>query len=113
MSFLVTNYPSPQRPHGAARNESGNPTRPRETVQLLSRSFVVPGGGRREGRCWCRPCGRNSRHRPALDPQPLAEPGRPWMTWVGGQPAVRDGFLRLTDAPGFGVPIDEGRLQTL
>jgi L-rhamnonate dehydratase len=47
----------------------------------------------------------------ALDPEPLAESGRPWMTWVGGQPAVRDGFFQLTDAPGFGVTIDEGRLQ--
>jgi L-rhamnonate dehydratase len=48
----------------------------------------------------------------ALDPEPLAESGRPWMTWVGGQPPVVDGFLRLTDAPGFGVHIDEGRLPT-
>jgi L-rhamnonate dehydratase len=49
----------------------------------------------------------------ALDPQPLAESGRPWMTWVGGPPPVREGFIRLTDAPGFGVEIDESRLETL
>src|SRR5262249_43665192 len=49
----------------------------------------------------------------ALDPEPLAESGRPWMTWVGGQPAIRDGFIELTDAPGFGVTIVEDRLQTL
>ena len=45
----------------------------------------------------------------ALDPEPLAESGRPWMTWVGGQPAIVDGFIELTDAPGFGVRIDEDR----
>ena len=44
----------------------------------------------------------------ALDSDPLAETGRPWMTWVGGQPAVVDGFIQLTDAPGFGVTFDEG-----
>ena len=46
----------------------------------------------------------------ALDPQPLAEIGRPWMTWVGGQPPVDDGFIEPNDAPGFGVVIDEDRL---
>ncbi len=46
----------------------------------------------------------------ALDPQPLAESGRPWMTWVGGQPRVVDGFLEPADAPGFGVVIEEDRL---
>ena len=45
----------------------------------------------------------------ALDPEPLAESGRPWMTWVGGQPPVVDGFLRLSDGHGFGVTIDEAR----
>jgi L-rhamnonate dehydratase len=49
----------------------------------------------------------------ALDPEPLAESGRPWMTWVGGQPDICDGFIELTDAPGFGVTIAEDRLQTL
>lgn len=46
----------------------------------------------------------------ALDPQPLAETGRPWMTWVGGQPAIVDGYIEIADAPGFGVTIDEARL---
>lgn len=46
----------------------------------------------------------------ALDQQPLAESGRPWMTWVGGQPAIEDGVIRLTDAPGLGVVIDEASL---
>ncbi|MCI0457479.1 MAG: mandelate racemase/muconate lactonizing enzyme family protein [Gemmataceae bacterium] len=46
----------------------------------------------------------------ALDPDPLAESGRPWMTWVRGQPPIRDGFIRLTDEPGFGAGIDEDRL---
>jgi L-rhamnonate dehydratase len=46
----------------------------------------------------------------SLDPDPLAESGRPWMTWVGNQPEIIDGTVRLTDAPGFGVTIDETRL---
>jgi L-rhamnonate dehydratase len=46
----------------------------------------------------------------ALDPQPLAEIGRPWMSWVGGQPPVRDGFIEPGDEPGFGVVIDEASL---
>jgi L-rhamnonate dehydratase len=46
----------------------------------------------------------------AVDPHPLAESGRPWMTWVGGQPPIVNGEIRLTDAPGFGVQIDEANL---
>ena len=49
----------------------------------------------------------------ALDSEPLAESGRPWMTWVGGQPPIVDGVIQLTDAPGFGVTIDEDRLSML
>jgi L-rhamnonate dehydratase len=44
----------------------------------------------------------------ALDPQPLAESGRPWMTWVLGQPAIHNGTITLTDAAGFGVRVDDG-----
>jgi L-rhamnonate dehydratase len=46
----------------------------------------------------------------ALDPAPLAETGRPWMSWVGGQPAIVDGHIEVTDGPGFGVTIDEASL---
>ncbi|MBL8798679.1 MAG: mandelate racemase/muconate lactonizing enzyme family protein [Planctomycetia bacterium] len=46
----------------------------------------------------------------ALDPQPLAESGRPWMTWVGGQPEIADGFIQLSDRVGFGVEIVEACL---
>jgi len=46
----------------------------------------------------------------ALDPQPLAESGRPWMTWVGGQPPIKNGSITLGDSPGLGVTIDEGHL---
>ena len=46
----------------------------------------------------------------ALDPQPLAESGRPWMSWVGNQPPIVDGFITLPDGPGFGVTIDEDNL---
>lgn len=49
----------------------------------------------------------------ALDPQPLAESGRPWMTWVGGQPPIVDGYIDVPDAPGFGVVIEEDKLQTI
>ena len=43
----------------------------------------------------------------ALDTDPLAESGRPWMTWVSGQPAIQDGVIVLGDRPGFGVTFDE------
>lgn len=46
----------------------------------------------------------------ALDPQPLAESGRPWMTWVRGQPPIVDGTIQLTDAPGFGIEIHEDEI---
>jgi len=49
----------------------------------------------------------------ALDPEPLAESGRPWMTWVGGQPPIVDGCIQLSDAPGFGIIIDEDHLHLL
>ncbi|MGE0377597.1 MAG: mandelate racemase/muconate lactonizing enzyme family protein, partial [Planctomycetaceae bacterium] len=47
----------------------------------------------------------------ALDSQPLAESGRPWMNWVGGQPSIIDGTITLGDAPGFGALIDEPNLR--
>jgi L-rhamnonate dehydratase len=43
----------------------------------------------------------------ALDPEPLAESGRPWLTWVGGQPPILGGHIDVPTAPGFGVAIDE------
>jgi L-alanine-DL-glutamate epimerase-like enolase superfamily enzyme len=48
----------------------------------------------------------------ALDPESLAESGRPWMTWVEGQPPVEEGTVRLGSAPGFGVTFDESLWQT-
>jgi L-alanine-DL-glutamate epimerase-like enolase superfamily enzyme len=42
----------------------------------------------------------------ALDPQPLAESGRPWMTWVRGQPPIAGGEIAVPDRPGFGVEVD-------
>jgi L-rhamnonate dehydratase len=47
----------------------------------------------------------------ALDPQPLAESGRPWMTWVGGQPAIRDGTITAPRGPGFGAALDASILE--
>ena len=42
-----------------------------------------------------------------LDSEPLAESGRPWMTWVGGQPEIVEGTIVCPTTPGFGVSIDE------
>ena len=42
----------------------------------------------------------------ALDPTPLAESGRPWMTWVGGQPQVVDSQITLGNGVGFGAVFD-------
>ena len=39
----------------------------------------------------------------ALDPDPLAESPRPWLTWVEGAPEIRNGTAVVADAPGFGV----------
>ncbi len=41
-----------------------------------------------------------------LDPHPVAETGRPWIDWVGGQPAFERGTIRFGHAPGFGVHFD-------
>jgi len=49
----------------------------------------------------------------ALDPDPLAESGRPWMTWVSGQPPINNGRIQLPDRPGFGVEIDEEHLRLM
>lgn len=46
----------------------------------------------------------------ALDPDPLAESGRPWLTWVGGQPSIESGRVAIPDAPGFGAVIDEAAI---
>ncbi|MSU77086.1 MAG: mandelate racemase/muconate lactonizing enzyme family protein [Gemmataceae bacterium] len=39
----------------------------------------------------------------ALDSQPLAESGRPWLTWVGGQPPICDGVIEVPSVIGFGA----------
>ncbi|MAG93244.1 MAG: L-rhamnonate dehydratase [Planctomycetaceae bacterium] len=49
----------------------------------------------------------------ALDAAPLAESGRPWMTWVAGQPPIVEGTITLGDAPGLGVTIDETTLAVM
>ena len=48
----------------------------------------------------------------ALDPEPLAESGRPWMSWVAGQPSIEAGLIRLPKGPGFGVTIDESWFES-
>lgn len=46
----------------------------------------------------------------ALSDRPLAEEGRPWITWLRGQPEVVDGHISPPSGPGFGVSVDEGLL---
>jgi L-alanine-DL-glutamate epimerase-like enolase superfamily enzyme len=46
----------------------------------------------------------------ALSPEPLAESGRPWITWLRGEPRVEGGMVRPTGAPGFGVELDPAAL---
>ncbi len=41
----------------------------------------------------------------ALDPTPLAESPRPWVTWLRGQPEIVDGYIEVPDRPGFGVDV--------
>ncbi len=41
----------------------------------------------------------------SIDPDPLAESGRPWIDWVKGQPEIVDGEIAIEDAPGFGVSL--------
>jgi L-rhamnonate dehydratase len=44
----------------------------------------------------------------ALDRRtPLAESGRPWMTWVRGQPPLLAGRIAVPTGPGFGVWLEE------
>ena len=47
----------------------------------------------------------------ALDPEPLAESGRPWMTWVGGQPEIVDGRIGVGEDVGFGVSFSDEDLK--
>ncbi len=42
----------------------------------------------------------------ALAADPLAESGRPWVTWLRGQPRIEAGAIRPGGAPGFGVELD-------
>ena len=48
----------------------------------------------------------------AIDTDPLAESGRPWMSWVKGTPEIVNGQVSLTNRPGFGVWF-EGQLENL
>ena len=41
----------------------------------------------------------------ALDRQPLAESGRAWFTCLNGAPHIENGYIQLSDRPGFGVDI--------
>jgi L-rhamnonate dehydratase len=46
----------------------------------------------------------------ALADRPLAEGGRPWVTWVSGAPPIVDGWIGPPTGPGFGVTFDEALL---
>ncbi len=39
----------------------------------------------------------------SIDPDPLAESGRPWIDWVNGQPEIVNGSVTNGSASGFGV----------
>jgi L-rhamnonate dehydratase len=47
----------------------------------------------------------------ALADRPLAEAGRPWVTWVQGAPAIQDGMIGVPTGPGFGVTFDDALLK--
>lgn len=47
----------------------------------------------------------------ALADRPLAEGGRPWVTWVRGAPPIVDGMIGAPSGPGFGVSFDEALLN--
>jgi L-rhamnonate dehydratase len=42
----------------------------------------------------------------ALSDNPLAESGRPWVTWLRGAPVIADGKVSPGDQPGFGVQLE-------
>lgn len=46
----------------------------------------------------------------ALADQPLAEGGRPWVTWVQNAPPIVDGMIGPPSGPGFGVTFDDSLL---
>jgi L-alanine-DL-glutamate epimerase-like enolase superfamily enzyme len=46
----------------------------------------------------------------ALADTPLAEAGRPWVTWVEGAPPIEQGTIHAPRGPGFGVTFDEALL---
>jgi L-rhamnonate dehydratase len=48
---------------------------------------------------------------PALSPAPLAETGRPWVTWLRGEPRIEAGVVRPPAGPGFGVELDPAALS--
>ncbi len=49
----------------------------------------------------------------SIDPDPLAESGRPWIDWMNGQPEIVNGNVAIGNAPGFGVrlPIRSCRIR--
>jgi L-alanine-DL-glutamate epimerase-like enolase superfamily enzyme len=49
----------------------------------------------------------------ALADRPLAEDGRPWITWLRSQPPVIDGHITPPSGPGFGVEVDEALLRRI
>ena len=42
----------------------------------------------------------------ALEPHdPLAEAGRPWLTWIHGQPQPEAGWIEVPNRVGFGIEV--------
>jgi len=44
----------------------------------------------------------------ALDPRPLAESPRTWFNCLAGAPVAREGVIRASTSPGFGVSVSPG-----
>lgn len=49
----------------------------------------------------------------AFQDETYAETGRPWLSWLGGQPFSRDGRIAVPDRPGFGLRIDESEIEAV
>jgi len=48
----------------------------------------------------------------ALDPDPLAESGRPWLTWLHDQPQPEAGYVAVPGTPGFSVEADDALAES-
>lgn len=69
-------------------------------IYSLAAEFGVRVVPHRGGEIWALPAIA------ALDAQPLVESGRPWITWLRGQPPITKGMIDVPERPGFGVEVE-------